>query len=192
MENGMVYGLFCPIEQRIVYVGQTTLSARKKLKLCKIHRDASYTEWFDKLRLAGCIDKVELRVLEADISIDVIAQREEYWIEVYSGHNQLLNKNKVPHCDRKMSANSYSMYRYFAIDVQLMQGKSTLLDLMRVCGDVSKRTIQLDLEAMRYDDGLGFFAPIVYGKKTKTYHYSDKGYSIFRVIEERFYKEQKR
>lgn len=43
---------------------------------------------------------------------------------------------------------------------------------------VSQRAIEGDLESMRYDKRLGFFAPIQYSKKHKGYYYTDPEYSI--------------
>ncbi len=43
---------------------------------------------------------------------------------------------------------------------------------------VSRRTVQLDLQEMRYNQALNFNAPIVYNKKDKVYQYSDEDYSI--------------
>ena len=43
---------------------------------------------------------------------------------------------------------------------------------------VSRRTLQLDLQEMRYSQGLGFYAPIEYNRSEKTYRYSKKDYSI--------------
>jgi predicted DNA-binding transcriptional regulator YafY len=43
---------------------------------------------------------------------------------------------------------------------------------------VSKRTLEFDLEAMRYDKRLNYRAPIEYSKKRKGYHYTDPDYSI--------------
>lgn len=43
---------------------------------------------------------------------------------------------------------------------------------------VSKRTVQLDLQEMRYNQSLNFSAPIAYNRAEKTYSYSDPNYSI--------------
>lgn len=43
---------------------------------------------------------------------------------------------------------------------------------------VSKRTLQLDLQEMRYNQALNFNAPIEYNKKLKVYFYADDQYSI--------------
>jgi predicted DNA-binding transcriptional regulator YafY len=43
---------------------------------------------------------------------------------------------------------------------------------------VSERSLKLDLQAMRYDERLGFMAPITYCAKERAYYYSDPDYSI--------------
>lgn len=44
--------------------------------------------------------------------------------------------------------------------------------------NVSTKTINNDINAMRYDSLLGYFAPIEDDKKNKAYYYSDKDYTI--------------
>jgi hypothetical protein len=43
---------------------------------------------------------------------------------------------------------------------------------------VSKRTVELDIEAMRYDERLGFKAPIEFCRRHRGYYYTDRTYSI--------------
>ncbi|MDR3062329.1 MAG: hypothetical protein LBU57_09505 [Dysgonamonadaceae bacterium] len=43
---------------------------------------------------------------------------------------------------------------------------------------VSQRTIQLDLEAMKYDSFLGIFAPIEYCRKRKAYFYIHTNFTL--------------
>ena len=88
-----------------------------------------------------------------------------------------------------MSVNKNALIRYKTIDkcLQNKQRKWTLQDLIEACSDalyeyegrdinISKRTIQLDIQMMR-SDKLGYNAPIkVYEKKY--YKYEDENYSI--------------
>lgn len=53
---------------------------------------------------------------------------------------------------------------------------------------VSKRTIQLDIEAMKHDDFLGFHAPIAYNNNLKAYYYETE-YRIM-IAELRFTAEE--
>ncbi len=55
--------------------------------------------------------------------------------------------------------------------------------LIQACEDklgtsISERTIDTDLNEMRYNEGLGYFAPIEFDRKTKGYYYTDSNYSI--------------
>ena len=43
---------------------------------------------------------------------------------------------------------------------------------------IGERTIDADIHAMRYDEGLGYFAPIKIDRKNKGYYYTDENYSI--------------
>lgn len=91
-----------------------------------------------------------------------------------------------------MAQNKNALIRYKTIDkcLQNQYKQWTLNDLIEACSDalydyegrdvnVSKRTIQLDIQLMR-SDKLGYNAPIeVYDKKY--YHYADHDYSITNI-----------
>lgn len=84
-----------------------------------------------------------------------------------------------------MPSNKDAFVRYRAINRCLLGGRFIPLDeLIHNCEEatgirpISKRTIQKDLEDMRNDSGLGFFAPISYDRLRKGYFYETEGYSI--------------
>lgn len=83
-----------------------------------------------------------------------------------------------------MPQNRDAYTRYRLIDVRLHKKPyPTLEQLMEYVSDnldmqVSRRTLQLDLQEMRYNQSLNFNAPIAYNRKEKTYCYSDENYSI--------------
>ncbi|MES2620113.1 MAG: WYL domain-containing protein [Bacteroidota bacterium] len=83
-----------------------------------------------------------------------------------------------------MPLNRDAYTRYRMIDVRLRKKPyphlEELIDYIKEKIDkpVSKRTVQLDLQEMRYSQALNFCAPIMYDKREKTYRYSDENYSI--------------
>ena len=84
-----------------------------------------------------------------------------------------------------MPSNKDAYVRYRAINRCLIDKKyATLNDLIHYCEEatgiipLSSRTIEKDLQDMREDSGLGFFAPIKYDRANRGYHYDEKGYSI--------------
>ncbi len=83
-----------------------------------------------------------------------------------------------------MPQNRDAYTRYRMIDVRLRKKPHPHLEDLIGClsegldRPVSKRTVQLDLQEMRYNQSLKFSAPIIYDKKEKTYRYSDETYSI--------------
>ncbi len=85
-----------------------------------------------------------------------------------------------------MPANKEALIRYRIINHSLRNRQKfypSLDELIRACENalgkpVSKRTVQADLEAMRYDEQLGFKAPIVYDPKERGYTYGDPDFSI--------------
>lgn len=90
-----------------------------------------------------------------------------------------------------MPINRNALIRYKVIDRMLRDGRKTLLDeLIDACSDamyditggacVSRRTIQHDLQQMRYSEALGYYAPIEVVDK-KFYTYSRPDYSITKM-----------
>jgi predicted DNA-binding transcriptional regulator YafY len=89
-----------------------------------------------------------------------------------------------------MPANKYALIRYRTIDRCLTNRSKAYPskeELRLACeealygsaGDrISVSTLEKDLNAMRNDGALGYFAPIVYHRDERGYYYEDEGYSI--------------
>ena len=90
-----------------------------------------------------------------------------------------------------MPINRNTLLRYKTIDRMLRTGRKVTLDeLIDACndalyeangyGEVSRRTIQHDLQEMRYSQALGYYAPFKVVDR-KYYKYAEYGYSITQV-----------
>lgn len=83
-----------------------------------------------------------------------------------------------------MPLNREAYSRYRLIDARLRRKPYPTFDDIEeyVCEQlgkkVSRRTLQLDLQEMRYNQALNFNAPIEFDRAAKTYHYIDENYSI--------------
>lgn len=90
-----------------------------------------------------------------------------------------------------MATNKHAIIRYRVIDKCLRQtdkswnwkslGEACSIELEKSTGmktTLSERTIKGDLQVMRHDDALGYYAPIEYDRKEKSYYYSRRAYSI--------------
>ncbi len=88
-----------------------------------------------------------------------------------------------------MPKNKEAYTRYRLIDEALKNKQKpypSLSELADKCENligkrVSESTIQKDIYAMRYDEGLNFHAPIDYHKKRTGYYYTDSEYSISKL-----------
>lgn len=86
-----------------------------------------------------------------------------------------------------MPKNKNAISRYKLINQMLLNGKSASKQAIAdACYDklrteVSLRTIENDIYAMRYSEGLGYFAPIEYDHSRKGYVYTDPDYSIDKI-----------
>jgi predicted DNA-binding transcriptional regulator YafY len=90
-----------------------------------------------------------------------------------------------------MPINRNTLLRYKTIDRMLRKGRKVTLDeLIEACndalyetngyGEVSRRTIQHDIQEMRYSQALGYYAPIKVVDR-KYYKYADHDYSITQI-----------
>lgn len=90
MNAGKIYGLWCPIKKDYVYVGKTVGSLLQRLSQ---HR-ASYTkaiqQWFESVKEANLYDKIKIVLLEDNIMVEELNERETFWISKYS-HLKLFN-----------------------------------------------------------------------------------------------------
>lgn len=83
-----------------------------------------------------------------------------------------------------MAQNKFALARYRVIDSMLHKNDyvktSAIADkCIELIGfRVSQRTIQLDIEAMRYDPILGYNAPIGYCGRRKAYYYENRDYTL--------------
>lgn len=90
-----------------------------------------------------------------------------------------------------MATNKHALIRYRVIDrcLRNVDGQWNWKTLAKVCAQeidsvmdekitLSERTIKGDIQAMRSDKALGYFAPIEYDRKEKSYYYSNRSYSI--------------
>lgn len=90
-----------------------------------------------------------------------------------------------------MPINRNTLLRYKTIDRMLRKGRKVTLDeLIEACndalyetngyGEVSRRTIQHDIQEMRYSQALGYYAPIKVVDR-KYYKYDEYGYTITQI-----------
>jgi predicted DNA-binding transcriptional regulator YafY len=83
-----------------------------------------------------------------------------------------------------MPKNKNAFIRYRIIDGALRNkhkrypSKQELIDACSGLGSVSARTIDSDIYDMKFDEELGYAAPIEYDRKLRGYYYTDANYSI--------------
>jgi predicted DNA-binding transcriptional regulator YafY len=86
-----------------------------------------------------------------------------------------------------MPKNKDALVRYRLINRCLIDYRYVTIDkLMEICLDtfdheVSRRTLEKDIHDMRYDEALGYSAPISFDRFRKAYYYDDLDYSIDKI-----------
>ncbi len=84
-----------------------------------------------------------------------------------------------------MGQNKFALARYYLIDSALKKQEYVKTQFLadfcrrRTGFPVSRRTIQLDINAMRHDPFLGFHAPIDYCHRRKAYYYTRTGFQLY-------------
>lgn len=89
MKKGLIYCIICPIKNEIRYIGLTTTTIEKRFKkhIRDIDRSKSYkNNWLRTVRHSGLLDKLKIEVIE-EVSIDILNERERYWIQYYNDLN---------------------------------------------------------------------------------------------------------
>lgn len=83
-----------------------------------------------------------------------------------------------------MPKNKHAIIRYKVINQMLIKGKTASKNMLaQACSEtldkeISLRSIENDIYAMRYSEGLGYYAPIEYNYYERAYFYDDPAYSI--------------
>lgn len=85
-----------------------------------------------------------------------------------------------------MPANKFATIRYHVIDKMLRNKYKrypSVEEIMEKCEEVllkpiSKSSIEKDIRAMKFDEGLGYFAPIEFSRSHGGYYYDSEDYSI--------------
>ncbi|MDR1708068.1 MAG: hypothetical protein LBR46_08680 [Prevotella sp.] len=84
-----------------------------------------------------------------------------------------------------MPQNKFALARYCMIDSLLNKHEYVKTAyIVEICRrklkcNITQRTIQMDIEAMRNDSFLGYFAPIEYCRRKKAYYYGEDDFRLF-------------
>jgi len=92
MEKGKIYALICPIDKKIRYIGQTTQALKKRLNKHLYHineKNNHKNNWLKKLKKESLLQDIEIELLE-ECSIDMLDQREVFWIEHFKNLGLIL------------------------------------------------------------------------------------------------------
>jgi predicted DNA-binding transcriptional regulator YafY len=84
-----------------------------------------------------------------------------------------------------MPQNKFALARYYMIDNLLNKHEYVKTAyIVEICQrklncNITQRTIQKDIDAMRNDSFLGYFAPIEYCRRRKAYYYREVDFRLF-------------
>lgn len=101
MNTNLIYGLRDPRNDVYYYIGKTTVGNKRPLNhLIKSH-NITINEWVSNLEDIGIVPFVD--IIEKDILLENLAEREKYWIGYYYELNSdLFNVQLLPHAINKI------------------------------------------------------------------------------------------
>lgn len=157
MENNIIYGLYCPILNKPVYVGKSTLGLKRPLDHIKEKsHNTKVNEWISILKNNHNREPIII-ILESSFPSKYINEKECFWINKFvSEGNLLLNIQSITPLivdgttiTNKTENNPISNISYF-IKMKRKQLKLTQLELSILAG-VGLRFIR-DIEQCRKDN----------------------------------------
>ena len=93
--TNLIYGLRDPRNDVYKYIGKTTIGVKRPLShLIKSHNE-SVNSWVDELKKEGSHPIVD--VIEKEVPLEHLSERERYYISYYSSIHPLLNKEVGKH-----------------------------------------------------------------------------------------------
>lgn len=95
MKTNLIYGLRDPRNDVYYYIGKTTVGNNRPLKhLIKSH-NTTVNDWVNQLESLGLVPAVD--IIEKDILLENLAEREKFWIDYHYDLNpELFNIQLLP------------------------------------------------------------------------------------------------
>jgi DNA-binding XRE family transcriptional regulator len=95
MKTNLIYGLRDPRNDVYYYIGKTTVGKDRPLKhLIKSH-NTTVNDWVNQLESLGLVPSVD--VIERDILLENLAEKEKFWIDYHYDLNpELFNIQSLP------------------------------------------------------------------------------------------------
>jgi hypothetical protein len=95
MENNLIYALYCPIHNKPVYIGQTSIGMHRPFEHIKEKSHSiKVNEWIKHLKFQG-LEPI-LVILEHDFEDKYLNDKEQFWINKHLNQGCLLfNQNAV-------------------------------------------------------------------------------------------------
>ena len=79
MIDNIIYGLYCPVTDRLHYVGKSSTNLFRPLSHMSRSHSPKIREWVNELKELGL--KPEIKILEEVEFIEHLSDREKYWIQ---------------------------------------------------------------------------------------------------------------
>jgi DNA-binding XRE family transcriptional regulator len=95
MKTNLIYGLRDPRNDVYYYIGKTTIGKQRPIKHLSKSHNKKVNGWVNKLESLDLMPIID--VIEEDILLESLAEREKYWIDYYHELNpELFNIMLIP------------------------------------------------------------------------------------------------
>lgn len=101
--NGCIYGLICPISNKIRYIGQTKQKVKDRLRghIYDKRHNPHKVNWLNKLKKSNLLSELKIEILE-ECHTELLNEREQFWIEIFKD-NKLVNKTTGGDCNYRIT-----------------------------------------------------------------------------------------
>lgn len=131
-----VYGLVCPIEERVKYVGMSN-EPEKRLLAHKSNPQGNNVKWIDELKKQS--KSPSLYIIEEVDNIDKALERERHWIKFYAEKWPI---NNISHNMPKNYSHSYCQHPSHAIRLQRLQLKQAEKGTKQTISDIINQAVE--------------------------------------------------
>lgn len=95
MKTNLIYGLRDPRNDVYCYIGKTTIGKQRPVKHLSKSHNKKVNDWVDELKYLNLVPIID--IIEEDILLENLAERERYWIDYYYEINpELFNVMLLP------------------------------------------------------------------------------------------------
>lgn len=130
MKVNLIYGLRDPRNDLYYYIGKSTVGESRAISHLHYSHNKDVVSWVEELKTIGLEPFVD--IIEENIAIEILAERESYWIKQAKAINPELLNIQLNQEDRRIESFNYVTDDKIEMLVELLNNLSILLRGLRI------------------------------------------------------------